>query len=379
MRWLHVAALPFPTRQGTQALIHEMVSALHAAGERVELLCYPHGVLPFASDYSLHRAADPLHVARSLRSGPSLEKLALDLTLLRALRERVCLFRPDVLVAHHVEAALLAHACALPVVYVAHTSLEAELPVYFPAAGARFWAAAGAALERWLCRKSVRTLAVSPLLSHMLTVSTGADVRAFVLPWTVPEPITAPERAAARERFGLGSELVLLYAGNLDAYQGLGPWLDGLARFAREQPFVWLVATEAERSTFARELSQAGLVERVRFVPLASEADRRAVHAAADLTLVPRHTPGGIPIKLFDALARGVPVLASERACAGTELGVHCRLVGDDGSEQLLAALRAFLGEAPSSREVRASAARSYLLQAHSPEAFVASFRALAV
>jgi hypothetical protein len=39
---LHVAALPFPSPQGTQAAIASMLEALASAGRDVHLLCYPH-------------------------------------------------------------------------------------------------------------------------------------------------------------------------------------------------------------------------------------------------------------------------------------------------------------------------------------------------
>jgi glycosyltransferase involved in cell wall biosynthesis len=263
-------------------------------------------------------------------------------------------------------------------VYVAHTSLEAELPVYFPSPLAPFLRRAGGSLERALCRRSERVLAVSPLLAHMLTVQSGVSAHALPLPWHVPPHISPDERQKARAALGLHErELVLLYAGNLDAYQGLEAWLSALASFAREAPFTWLVASEADPTRFSRTLANAGLARRTAFVPLQGEAARRKVHAAADVALVPRHSPGGIPIKLFDAIARGVPVLASARASAGTELVRHCRVVRDDDPEHLVHMLRAFIQEPEEERRERAEAGRSYLVREHSPAAFVRAFGAL--
>jgi glycosyltransferase involved in cell wall biosynthesis len=74
------------------------------------------------------------------------------------------------------------------------------------------------------------------------------------------------------------------------------------------------------------------------FAPLASEHDRAVAHAAADVALVPRLASGGLPIKLLEALARDVPVVANRRALAGLPLTPRADLlavVPDDSLEAL--------------------------------------------
>lgn len=370
MRCLHVAALPFPSPQGTQALLHAMLSALAHAGHETHLLCYGYGSrCELDARYALHRLPLTLGL-RSLRSGPSVRKLFVDLALAHEVRRLSRALRPDVLVAHHFEAA---GACALaavaPFAYVAHTSLGEELPSYFPPAFAPAVTRAGALLDHYACTRASQVLAVSPLLVNLLHASAGVRGRALDLPWTVAAASTAEERRTARARLGFApDDRVVLYAGNLDGYQGLPVLAEAVARLrARDPRWRWLVASESPRAARARLLRTTTC----RFAGLADEAERRLVHAAADVVAVPRASPGGVPIKLLDALARGAFVVASRRACAGLDLAHVCSVVDDDAPEAFAAALEACVArERPISNEL----ARDYVRRAHSDAAFLASF-----
>jgi glycosyltransferase involved in cell wall biosynthesis len=376
MRMLHVAALPFPSAQGTQALIHSMLSALHAHGHDVELLCYAHGAGAFQGDYALTRAFAPLP-ARSLHSGPSLEKLALDAGLLHTLRLRLAGMQPSLVIAHHVEAALLALAVSrVPVVYVAHTSLEAELPYYFAASLALPMRGLGGALDRALCKRAARVLAVSPMLARALAQESGASVQSFTLPWPTVASMHADERRAARRELGFDDhQPVLLYAGNLDAYQGLSVCIEALSQLVRHAPNLrWLIATESPHAAFRAQLEDAGLLAHVSFTGLADELARRRVHAASDVALVPRASPGGVPIKLLDAMARGLPVVASERALAGLPLATLCRVVPDQDPAALCGALCQLLAMPETQRRQSAARARQHMAEKHAFPAFTASF-----
>src|SRR4051794_26404608 len=109
MRSLHIAALAFPTAQGTQAALHGMLSALGARGHDTHLLSYPlhHQADPRPEQRSnqVHRGDMPFR-QRSTRSGPSLQKGLFDLALAASAARYCAELSPDLVVAHHVEAAL---------------------------------------------------------------------------------------------------------------------------------------------------------------------------------------------------------------------------------------------------------------------------------
>lgn len=226
----------------------------------------------------------------SLRSGPSLQKAYADLAMVPGLRRAASELNPDVLVGHNVEGAVVVHLSRLrlPHVYMAHTRMDTELPTYVSPWLRRAAAWTGSALD-WVSAHADHVAAVSPWLA---TRFHGTYVPP---PWELPAPIEAEERGAARRELGLHGA-VGVYAGNLDAYQDWRQILE------LRELLTLVVATASDASALV------GQVEHV--LPLQDEGDRRRIHAIADMALVPRGASGGLPIKLIDALSRGVPVLS---------------------------------------------------------------------
>lgn len=374
MRSLHVAALPYPAPRGTQAALDAMLRALNEAGHPASLFCYPdiaaqpHSSLP----YRVHRVAR-IRGPGTLKSGPSFAKLGVDVALAVQLARVVQQEKPELVVAHHVEAALCCLRLACPVLFIAHTSLRTELPTYFPASLGLPLARAGEALDGFLCRRYPGALAVSPMLGAQLSAESGAQVGAIALPWPVPEPISASEREAARGRVGLHeAQSVLLYAGNLDAYQGVEALLEPLSRLVRAGENIrWLVASdERPRSDFVGKLADFRLSDSTHFVGLSDESSRRLVHAAADMVLVPRRAAGGLPIKLLEALARGIPVVATARACAGLELA-SCVEVVSGNADSWCAGIERMRSRPRLSAQ---AAGRAYIADVHNPRRFAEAF-----
>ncbi|MFM2418554.1 MAG: hypothetical protein RL385_3277 [Pseudomonadota bacterium] len=313
-----------------------MLHAEHAAGFESHLLCYHDGLGPTDVAVTVHRVGRTMGTAtpgaRAFRSGPSARKLLLDAALVSGVRRLARELCADVTIAHHVEAAAACGLAAVPFTYCAHTSVEAELPTYFPGFPRPLFAGVGYALDALSLRAARSNLAVSPLLADMLARAHGQRVHRLPLPWPLPERRWSEVAAEARQTLGLPEAAhVVLYAGNLDGYQGLRPMLAGMSMAASACESLRLVIATASRRDEVECLLRAfpGLRGRVLHVPLAGEPVRRRLHAAASVVLVPRSAPGGLPIKLLDALSRGCAVVAAQTASAGFDLAQICRLVPD--------------------------------------------------
>jgi glycosyltransferase involved in cell wall biosynthesis len=361
---LHVACLPFPSHQGTQAAIAAMLEASVASGRQSELLVYARGGYALDAGYAVHRIPDFPKV-RSLRSGPSWGKVVLDARCVFEIRRLAKRQRPDAIVAHHIEAALAALVAQVaPVHYVAHTALEHELPLYFPFLPARLVAELGARAERLVCRASAGVGAVAPSLSRML--DGGATY--LPVPW-LPEDTEAPSQEACRRALGVcGDARLCLYAGNLDRYQGWERLIEALAVLRRSQPDArLLIATESDAAPARAEAARYGVADAIDVRRLDGESARRLVHAGSDLAWVPRLSPGGLPIKMLDAFARGLPVVAMARATADLPIGDACIQVADDDPIALAKGARRVFA---SGAEVLREEARRYLVERHSIAAF---------
>lgn len=385
---LHAAALPFPTHQGTQAALRHMLEALTQHGRRNHLLTYAHAGYADELAFPLHRSAEPLRY-RSLRSGPNPHKLLADAALGIALGRLVRRLDPGLLVAHHVEAAAMAIAlpvsAARPLVFFAHTDLAAELPTYAPPLLRGMLARAGGGLDGLLVRSAHAVATVSPLLAERLRARAGdagdaADhVRSVPLPWPLPAPIAEHEREESRASLALcRRSRVLLYAGNLDRYQG---WEEVVAALpalrARTPEVLFLVATASDPAALLYEARRAGVADLIRIAPLEGEAQRRRLHAAADLAIVPRRSPGGLPIKLLDAMARGVACATAQTASAGLPIEGAVEIAQGNCARGMAEAALRLLTAPEAARADLGARARNYVASQHSAQAFFRAFDAV--
>jgi glycosyltransferase involved in cell wall biosynthesis len=339
-----------------------MLDASARAGRETHVLTYAHGAHPLHAAYRVHRLPDFPRV-RSLRSGPTWGKLALDARCIAATRRLVDELQPDAVVAHHVEAALATQfAGVAPVYYVAHTSLETELSVYFSRLPKWALRLGGRFVDRVAMGLAERTAAVAPALAARL----GDGVVHLPVPWRT-------ERRRARKTAGA----VMLYAGNLDSYQGWEDLLEALRQLRALRPNArLLIASESDPSAARREAARLGVGSAVDFSRLDGEAARTRVHDASDLAWIPRRTEGGLPIKMLDAFARGLPVVASRRATAGLPVERACRVVPSDDPAAFARATHRLLDDEPA-RRVLVDAGLQYLAAHHSDTAYLAALDAL--
>ncbi len=150
------------------------------------------------------------------------------------------------------------------------------------------------------------------------------------------------------------------YKGHRFLFEALAGADSGLARVS-----VDLVGDGPLRRELEQLVHELGLDSRVRFHGSLPEAEVRALLDAADLFALPSViTPSGVteglPVVLVEAMAAGVPVVAT-RVAAVPELITHeeTGLLAEPGNaEELRAAIRRLL-EDPSAAARRAEAARS--------------------
>lgn len=103
-------------------------------------------------------------------------------------------------------------------------------------------------------------------------------------------------------------------------------------RFLLEEvmPLVWQQLPDARLALVGGGLEQPPS-EDPRVQALGFVADLRDAYASASCAVVPLLQGGGTPLKLIEALAYGLPVVATPRAAAGLQLrdGAHCLIAGD--------------------------------------------------
>jgi glycosyltransferase involved in cell wall biosynthesis len=138
-------------------------------------------------------------------------------------------------------------------------------------------------------------------------------------------------------------------------------------RFLLEEvlPQVWATLPDAKLALVGAGLEQRPSTDS-RVEALGFVEDLRAAYAGACCAVVPLLQGGGTPLKLIEALAHGLPVIATPRAVAGLAVrnGEHCLVA--DGAEPFAEALIHVLREgAPElARHGRELAAERYSIEA---------------
>ncbi len=297
--------MPFPSPQGTQVYVRASTRALAAAGHALTLVCYGHGDGP--TDPGLRVVRTPrVPGYRRLRSGPDLVKPALALALAR----RIAAEPADIVLAHHVEAlaaALVARRWTrVPVVWVNHTLLAEELGSYAPALSEAV-DHLGGWVDRGLARHADGIVTLSDRAAAWFR-ATGHP-RVHVLPPAIDPGDFAdvsPAETPAR---------TLVYAGNPDRYQDL----DVIVAAMRHLPDVHL------RWVSHAPSAGVGVGE---WIQVSGWAAARNLLAGAAVAAVPRMRCGGVPMKLLNALALGVPTVVAEGSALG--LPGEVSVVGGD-------------------------------------------------
>lgn len=121
------------------------------------------------------------------------------------------------------------------------------------------------------------------------------------------------DRAAARTAHQLGADDVsVVYAGRLVQEKRVDVLIDAFARLLRERPTARLyIAGEGPDHARLRQQVTTQRVDRVQFLGLLPKSEVHRLLAGADLLVLPSRFEG-FPMVALEALAYGVPVVASD-------------------------------------------------------------------
>ncbi len=355
-----LGACPYPVPQGSQVFLRDHARAFAEAGHAAHLITYAHGTGDDTSGLPLHRGP-ALPFGNQTRSGPNFAKPLLDLALVATVRRVVREQQLDVVYAHNYEALLVALAArAYPVVYHAHNTMEDELPHYFN--GARWAARLGRTMDRALPRRA-HAVAVphARLRDHL--IGCGCDPARVQV---VPPPVWVEEW----EPMHVGDALPpILYAGNLDPYQNLPLLLAAMDIVRSELPHARLHLATSANAT----LPGAETVGTADFDSLRSLLAQDAVFA------VPRTAWSGYPVKILNAMAAGMPVVARASAAHALTHNETGLIVPENDANAFAEALLRLL-RSPDDRKHLGTAARAQITSTNAPittaQALLALFHA---
>ena len=329
MHILMIAPEPFFEPRGTPFSEFHRIRALTTLGHTVDLVTYPFGHDVDLPGLTIHRCARPPMLSR-VKIGPSWAKVPLDAALALT-ATRLALGRKYDAVHSHEEGGaigvLLAWAQRVPHVYDMHSSLPQQV-TNFGYRRASLLARVLRRVERLMIRRSRVVIVICEDLADTVRAIDPSVPSVLIenAPGAGDRPV-AGTGAAARRELGLdASTPIVLYTGTFEAYQGLELLYRAMQLVHREQPGARLVMVggDAAQVAAARAETRAlGLGDAVIFTgQQPADAIPRYLDAATVL-VSPRSTGTNTPLKIYQYLRSGRPIVA-------TRLRTHTQVLSAD-------------------------------------------------
>ncbi|HEX7090785.1 MAG TPA: glycosyltransferase [Longimicrobiales bacterium] len=231
----------------------------------------------------------------------------------------------------------------------------------------------------WLQRRAFRrfdaVVAVSRPLGEALGRAGVPRHRLHVVPNAWPGDRHLEERDAARRALGVPADAFHIgWVGRLSPEKGPDVMLEALGQL-RDLPFVAsFIGAGPEQPALERRAARLGLAKQVLWHGVLPEAGRW--FRAFDVLVLSSRSEG-TPIVLFEAMAAGVPIVATRVGGVPDVLGEGAALLVEPEAPAAIArALRA-IHEAPAAAAERARAARERLAREFSMEPWLARYEAI--
>jgi glycosyltransferase involved in cell wall biosynthesis len=282
---------------------------------------------------------------RAVRIGPSIAKIPLDALLTLAAFRRALGGRYDAVHSHEeagIMGVVVATMLRVPHLYDMHSSLPQQL-TNFAFSRSVLMRRAFLALERLIIKGSRVVIVICPSLEETVR---GIDPQARIVlienaPGSFEEEATAEQAAAIRQSLGVvHTAPLVLYTGTFEAYQGLDLLFDAMAIVSASNPDARLALAggKPDQILHARERARAVGIEAATI--FAGERPAEEIPAyllAADVLVSPRSRGTNTPLKIYQYLRSGKPIVA-------TRLLTHTQVLNDDTALLTGATAREFAG-----------------------------------
>jgi glycosyltransferase involved in cell wall biosynthesis len=317
MRILMIAPQPFFEPRGTPFSEYHRIRALTDLGHTVDLVTYPFGRDVSIVGLRVHRSWRPPFVRR-VKIGPSRAKIPLDLLLaVKALHVAVK-WRFDVVHSHEEGGAIglvLAWLLGVPHLYDMHSSLPEQLS-NFQFSQSRLLVAAFRFLERQMVRRSASVIVIC---RHLEDVARAIDPDGhIVLIENAPgsgESTRPSGPNAVRSQAGIPDGVpLILYTGTFEAYQGLDLLYDAMRVVVAQYPEARLLMAGGHPDQVERarvDAGRAGVGSATVFVGERPSEEIPLYLEAADVLVSPRSRGKNTPLKIYQYLRAGRPIVAT--------------------------------------------------------------------
>jgi len=321
MRMLVISPQPFFTPRGTPFSVYYRALVMAEQGVEIDLLTYGAGEdvdIPGVRIVRIPRVRflEPIPV------GPSGKKIVLDMLMFLWTIGLLVKHRYSVVHAHEESVfwcRFLKPLFRFRLIYDMHSSLPQQL-TNFKFTKSRFLIGAFKWLEDNALRAADAVITICPdLRDYALSTGLSGD-RHLLIENSIFDDVRLKKKAAATSGGASVAQTfdprfpVILYAGTFEAYQGIDVLVRAFAVVAAKRPDarLWLVGGTEAQVRRARELvTELGLTDACVLTGVVPKAQALRYTADAAILVSPRLHGTNTPLKIYEQLASGKPLVAT--------------------------------------------------------------------
>ena len=330
MRILMIAPQPFFEPRGTPFSEYHRIRALISLGHTVDLVTYPFGQDLSISGLRVFRCIRPPFL-NSVNIGPSWAKVPLDMSLALEAIRRALQNSYDVVHSHEegvVAGVLLAKLMKVPHLYDMHSSLPQQLS-NFGFSRSRILNGIFSLIEKMAVRCSRVVVVICPYLKEVVR-AIDPDATIVLIENAPGASDSSPSKVtggSVRRKLGLSdSTALVLYTGTFEAYQGLDLLLASARLVIKEEPntkFLLVGGRADQVNRVKKQAQKVGVEASMVFTGQLLPKEIPAFLDSADALVSPRSTGWNTPLKIYQYLRSGKPIVA-------TRLLTHTQVLNDD-------------------------------------------------
>lgn len=331
MRALVLAPQPFFTPRGTPFSVYYRTLVTAQLGVAVDLLTYGEGQDVTIPGVRLIRIPR-LPFTGNVPIGPSLKKLVLDIVMAFWTVGLLLRHRYDFVHAHEESVffcRFLKPLFRFKLVYDMHSSLPEQL--------ANFRFRAGRTLVRtfeWLERSALRAatavVTICPDLAEYVVPRIEDQSRHVLIENSIFDRVqVAPpptKGESALDPTVPGNRPLVVYTGTLEAYQGIDLLIQAFGKVRQARPDATLLlvgGTQRQVAQYRAMADAQGLNGECIFTGRVPQNTARALAQRATVLTSPRISGSNTPLKVYEQLASGIPLVA-------TRIRSHTQVLDDD-------------------------------------------------
>jgi glycosyltransferase involved in cell wall biosynthesis len=182
-----------------------------------------------------------------------------------------------------------------------------------------------------------------------------------------PAAVDEDRKRRLRKEISPDGKKIVMYAGTLEAYQGIPLLLDSLDLLGDGFRGVLIGGSADQVQEWRRKLQGRGAADRVSLLGQKPAADIPGFLQAADVLVSPRSRGTNIPLKVYSYLASGIPVVATDLPTHTQTLSAEIAFLAAPDPAAFAAAIR--LAAGPQGKKI-AGQAKAFCLKNHTPERY---------